>query len=156
MTKPKCADFIVAAIRQIRYNPSNLKEGTKAGVAINRLWSVVSEAYTEGEFRRAVKGLIKKEIIVATWRFGKRPGREHRACRVASIPARMPLERKWWCRHRGKFMEYDQIHSENYESIRNFMFYVVADGLPQRIQLPMRSTNKTADEIIAAMRKSRR
>jgi len=59
--KPPCADFILAAARHIRMNPANIVPGTKAGVALYRLFRVSREAYTSKRFVRGLVRLLKTE-----------------------------------------------------------------------------------------------
>ncbi len=168
MDKPKCADFLVQAIRQIRQNPFNLKEGTKAGVAMHRLWAVTSEAYSEREFRRALARLLKSGALVAIWRLGRTSVKgqgegQKEYChastiqRVASIPENMPLDDLRWYRHEDTYLSYEmRCDHGDYESIHKLLFYVVADGLPKRVPDPHKKTGhqvgKTAAEIIASMK----
>lgn len=166
-SKPACTDFIIAALRAIRYNPSNLKKGTKAGVALRRLWAVTSSAYSEKEFRASLNRLLGDGTLVATWRIshtdviqGGSGATEHdspaKIVRIDSIPVGMPLNQYRSCRGMdGQFFTYDRSNPVEHDYIQGIYVYVAADGLPQKVPGVARlSVASTADQIIAAMRTS--
>jgi len=171
MAKPKCSDFIVAAIRAIRASGPKMK-GVKPGVAIRRLWSVTSEAYSEKQFREALEELLKSNIVAAAWKLasgttyegvGGRLESSFRSLgvyRIDSIPEKLPLDGTdpYWYRHDGEFFKREEREKyEKYEVMDSLRLYVVADGLPKKVPRKngrKTSHKKTAKEIIAAMKRS--
>ncbi len=145
MTKANCADLIVSAIRAIRLNRPNMKQGTAAGVAMHRLWREISEHYGRQEFRLALEYLLSAGTVIATWdttyvRVSRVGGQVHhdylwnRRERVHSIPPGMPLEDIGWRRgpRTGKFIKWEGGCKVSRVTIRHFLFYVAADGLAKR------------------------
>lgn len=64
--KPKCEDFIVAAIKNMRLQPSNIKPADAWSiVGLRQLYRVASEVYNAKEIVLAVNRLISKRSILA-------------------------------------------------------------------------------------------
>jgi len=153
--KPECKKFIVAAIRENRHAPWNMKSGVSAGVSLKRLWGFAYDVYSEAEFREALQTLLDNEILIATW--GTQHINEHRERgpeRLAissKIPAEMPLAvPKFWRRDmEGSPIEYSSNPPVECEEITNVKLYIVDDGLPKSVRRVYDKMARTVASAIA-------
>ncbi|MES2203035.1 MAG: hypothetical protein V4474_01790 [Patescibacteria group bacterium] len=162
--KPPCAEFIVAAIRSLRRSFKNMNEGVSAGLGLDKLFKVSSEAYSEKEFRDALNGLIKDKTIIVAVRVDEVEKDEQRSPPVPKLLSEIPreaplLEKYWWKRPKGKFFEWDEHNRgkiKTYTRFDTLLVYVRADGLPLHIRRLDSGEGKhtTARQIIDAMQKS--
>lgn len=64
--KPKCDDFVIAAIETLRRRPDNINPPDAwSGVLLQRLYKVASPVYTATEVVGAVQRLLKKQVLLA-------------------------------------------------------------------------------------------
>lgn len=63
--KPKCDDFVIAAIETLRRRPDNINPPDAwSGVLLQRLYKVASPVYTATEVVGAVQRLLKKQVLL--------------------------------------------------------------------------------------------
>lgn len=154
-SKPDCGDFIIAAIRALRSNPSNLEKNKGSGVRLMRLWAVASEVYSEGECRDALNQKLRDGSIVAIRRDYDVEPKEtgnysFRIHQMLDISDQMPLNARFSDTN-GKFLT--DVHGlATYTVIQWVKLYVVADGLPKYVsKIQTSSSAKLASYIIATM-----
>ncbi len=159
LIKPKSEDYIVEAIREIRAKPVNMESGTAAGVVIYRVWDVVSEIYTEQEFRQGLELLLMQKTLVAVWRIChvkiNRNYGPHRDEFITSIPENAPLGRDRWYRDMsGQTLEITEVESVEYDLIASIKLFVLADGLPKNYSKRKNTQHGTkAQQILDRLQK---
>ena len=162
--KPPCTDFIVAAIRTLRYKPRRSAKKPEPigceGVEINKIFAVALEAYTSTEFRANLHVLIKRKIITVVARVSYAITTEDKTSSYGptytelldSVPAGAETKRYWDVDAAGTVIP--QIESrDGARRFREVTLYVTEDVLPERIQkLLDPAVRKSARDIIASMR----
>lgn len=132
-----CKEFVLETIRKIRQHPTNLREGTQAGVALHRVWRAVLDTYSETEFRHAIAQLLQEEVLICTWQVtrvekGAIWGKTHHES-VQSLSRNLPLEKKLWYQTQdGQTIVLPKPKVTAYKLFSRILLYVVADGLPNR------------------------
>lgn len=158
--KPTCADFIVAAIREIRCRSANLKPGTCAGVAMYKVYGIASEVYTDEEFREGLKTLMESDSVIVIGRgYDEKLNGEGKVSQkdcfrdrrifvfVSNFPLGLCLD--------GEGHPVDPELDWQQRILRRILLYVRVDGLPQKVQnllFSMRGGKRiTAQKVIESM-----
>lgn len=153
-----CADFIVMAIRKIRYNPSNLKKGTKAGVSLPRLRNIVLDVYSPEIFCAELNTLLKEGTVAATWTSSRYLGNDYYGrntmMKVTFIPKPIIIASGYSAFRiiKGEVVNFTD---DDHEKVREPQVYIVEDGLPARVaKLDKKSASASAADILLGAAKA--
>ncbi len=170
--KPACQDFLIEAIRALRRRPGNMRGYAAAGVPLEKLFAISSEAYTADEFRVGLKYLMDRKNVVLVARVADyeltdvdaskkddRYGtRGHRLTWLSSVPADLPAGQyeRWKIGEDGMSVVRDD--AVRFSEARWAMLYVAKDGLPKKVAVLLagHGGGATAQSIIEAMQKKKK
>jgi hypothetical protein len=134
--RPTCEDFVIQTIRTIRIRRTNQTPGTASGVELHKVWKIVSNFYTETEFRAAVKHMLKAQILVG-WYSSYQNGRTLKI-KMEHIPTN-------WDIKKGQRRSY--IYN-NSEWVHTAQLHITEDGLSPSICTLITGHNPTASRIM--------
>ena len=155
--KPDCAEFIVAAIQEIRP-----KKIVPPGVRLEYIAELTLQVYSEEEFRESLQQLIDRKCVVATclriprtksegsWESG-----ESTYVAIRKFPKEVALLRPRWDWDSEENIADKNVAYMYYHCLRPKL-YVAKDGLPKKVQAlwkPKGSKTTTAWTIIEKMQK---
>lgn len=159
--KPSCSDFIVAAIRATRPGRKGLKQGTAVSKGLRFIFSLAKEFYSEWEFRRSLRVLIRDRVVLLIAEIREVKG-EHPAHvffslrKVLDVPLSAPLDDSGWCLNaKGKTV--DSRKEKNYTFFWRPRLFVIADGLPASIAKVATDTGTTKGaQIMESLQKRKK
>jgi hypothetical protein len=152
---PSCSDFIVAAIKMIRYRARGRMK-TPGGAPLYKVFKVACEIYSTREVQSGLEKLLRgKKIVLATHCITSTAGSLGGIDQlITSIPKKAPLEKQEWILNfQGAPVERKD---DNRRTFRNLMLYVRTDDLPEKIiGLIHGERPVTAEGVLASMRKKK-
>ncbi len=163
---PPCSDFIIAAVRQLRYERPSMKPGTQPGVGMWKAYGVAVQRYSDKEVRKALNELLARETIIIAAEIDsvrrdentrRRVHGPRQAMLIEKIDAHLPIHRGYWQRDtRGRILPRGKEYKlDEYDSVRSPRIHVVEDGLSQSVEKLIRRAQKAAapmaDQILASM-----
>ena len=140
---PSCEDFVVETIRTVRIKRHNQAPNTASGAEVQRIWKVVSEFYSEDDFRAAVKTLLADGRLVGWYR-------------VYLGPVRRTSKRKFlefaedWDLTKSPYGHYYKDTDE--ERVGNAQLHVTEDGLGETVRKITGTNSPTAAAILQKLK----
>lgn len=167
--KPRCEDFIIAAIRASRAKQPRLKLGTCAGIKLCRIFLLAKEFYSEEVFRRSLRALMSKDIVILVADVEEHGASNFFLQKISRVPKGAPLSApydkskffrtpNWYLNARGEYVD-DNKDGVYVKHLRSQVLYVIADGLPVSVAKALSSTagagatRTKAEEIMASLQK---
>lgn len=161
-SKPKCTDFIIAAVRMMRRKQKGLKQNTATATRLHKIFNVARELYSPEEIRSALDALVGSgEVMVIAriveYKRGKRIDHPPNEL-IPSIPDNVPLSEASWALD-TKGMPIKQGKEKTYRAFYAVRLYVKADGLPGKIVRCIEGKHEMARtglaaQIVESMKKS--
>jgi hypothetical protein len=163
--KPRCSEFIVEAIRQVRPTVSGMKPGTAAGVQLRKIFLITTAVYTEREFRAGLeellasgKVILSAELSLWTEKDKDGNGGDYRMggrIRIVRLSSKIDCAEKrlWWDKTGTRKIDFKKVRAgQSGQLWTGIRLCVTEDGLPPEVarlltESPQRKNHGTLETV---------